>query len=109
MSDQNNVQGYLVSNLDTFDNEGNQKLYAVEHQIHVNVSANLYIGPANDTVRIEGCLFFNSLHNSFASVDFPENAAPNIPIRITVLIYIFMIYDFTTNFGELLFTLLFCD
>ena len=41
MSDQNNVQGYLVSNLDTF-NSGNQKLYAVEHQIHVNVSANLY-------------------------------------------------------------------
>ena len=42
MSNENDVQGYLVSNLDTFDNEGNQKLYAVEHQIHVNVSANLY-------------------------------------------------------------------
>ena len=42
MSDPNDIQGYLVSNLDTFDSSQNQKLYAVEHQIHVNVGANLY-------------------------------------------------------------------
>ena len=42
MSNPNDVQGYLVSNLDTFDSSQNQKLYAVEHQIHVNVGANLY-------------------------------------------------------------------
>ena len=42
MSNPNDIQGYLVSNLDTFDSSQNQKLYAVEHQIHVNVGANLY-------------------------------------------------------------------